>query len=100
MPVENDKENKRNATYVCRESFKDSKTVFVFILARKLRQFYSFSSEEVDFSGEAILCFFNEMEYFQDKFPWHVSFIVHSNLKISIIHHILIKLGNSYVLDG
>ena len=27
---------------VCRESFKDSKIVFVFILAQKTRQFYSF----------------------------------------------------------
>ena len=31
--IENEKENWENETYVCRESLKDFKTVFVFILA-------------------------------------------------------------------
>ena len=58
-------------------------------------------SEDVDFSGEAILCvFFNKMQYFQRKCPWYVSFIVHSHFKkISNIHHILMKLESSFVLD-
>ena len=41
MSIEKEKENIKKATYVCRESSKDSKTVFVFIPASKLRQFYS-----------------------------------------------------------
>ena len=100
MSKENVKENLKIETYVCGKSFKDSKTVFVFILAWKLRQLYSFSSEDVHFSGEEIICFLCKMQYFQGKFSWHVSLIVHSHLKISNIHHILIKLENSYVLDG
>ena len=63
-----------------------------------MRKFYSFTSEDVDFSGEAIF-FFKEMQYFQRKCPNHNPFIVHSHLKISNIDHILIKLENSYVLD-
>ena len=48
----------------------------------------------VDFSGKAILCFFfYKMQYFQRKFPWHFSFIVHSHLKKSEILHILKKIG-------
>ena len=31
--IENEKENLKNELYVCRESLKESKTVFVFILA-------------------------------------------------------------------
>ena len=50
------------------------------------------------FSGETILCLFNKMEHFLGKFPWRASFIVHSHLKISNIHYILIKLENSCVL--
>ena len=33
MSIENEIENYKNETYVCSKSFKDSKTVFVFILA-------------------------------------------------------------------
>ena len=48
--------------------------------------------------GNAI--FPKEMQYFQRKCPRHIPFIVHSHIKISKIHHILlIKLENSYVLD-
>ena len=39
------------------------------------------------------------MQYFQRKYPSHITFIVNYHLKISNIHHILIKLENSYVLD-
>ena len=31
--IENEKKNEKNEPYVCRESLKESKTVFVFILA-------------------------------------------------------------------
>ena len=40
-----------------------------------------------------------EMQYFQRKCPRHIPFIVHYHLKMSNIHHILIKLENNYVLD-
>ena len=39
------------------------------------------------------------MQYLLRKCPWYVSFIAHSHLKISNIHHILMKLESSYVLD-
>ena len=46
-----------------------------------------------------LIIFPNEMQYFQRKYPRHIPFIVHYHLKMSNIHHILIKLENSYVLD-
>ena len=55
MSIEN--ENYKSETYVYRKSFKDSKTVFVFIIAWKLRQFYSFSSEDVDFQEKQFYVF-------------------------------------------
>ena len=58
MSIENGKENIKTATYVCRESFKDSKTVLFLFLHKNWDSSFLFSSEEVDFSGEAILCFF------------------------------------------
>ena len=72
MSIENGKENYKNETDVFRKYFKDSKTVFVFILAIlsvKLRQFYSFSSEDVDLSREAILCFFFLNAVFPKEMP-------------------------------
>ena len=57
MSIENEKENQKSETYICRKSFKDSKTVFVFIIAWKLRQFYSFLSEDVDFQEKQFYVF-------------------------------------------
>ena len=98
MSIENGKENIKTATYVCRESFKDSKTVLFLFLFKNWGSFIFFFVERSGFFKRGnFMFFFNKMQYFQRKCPWHVSFISH--LKISNIHHILIKLESSSVLD-
>ena len=59
---------------------------------------------EVGYSGSLqdianILEYPQEQVLFSGKCPRHIAFIVHYHLKMSNIHHILIKLENSYVLD-
>ena len=96
----------KNAKHICRESFKDSENCFCFyscIKSIKTGAVLFFSVGRCRFfSGEAIFLK-NKMQYSKGNVlgtniffcHMYVSFIVHSHLKISSIHHILMKLESS-----
>ena len=95
------KENLKKEPCVWRKSFKDPKPSFFFYSSTKTETVLFVLVGKYKFFHRANFMnfFFIKWSFSKQKGSWHVSFVVHSHLKISKILHILIKLENNYVLD-